>query len=75
MTHCRKHLPRALPEPPADEPLPSFLEPGQLVADTQDPVPRAPLGRRAGAALWALRIFSIILSAMVIYAFLSRLRG
>jgi hypothetical protein len=50
-----------------------FLEPGQLTAATRRPVPCARLGRRAALALWALRVLVIILSAMVIYAFFSRL--
>jgi hypothetical protein len=58
----------------ADEQLPCFLEPGQLVAGTRRPVPRAPLSRRARAALWALRVAVIIVSVMVIYAFAAQLR-
>jgi hypothetical protein len=50
-----------------------FLEPGQLTAATRRPVLRAQLGRRATIALWALRVLVIILSAMVIYTFFSRL--
>ena len=50
-----------------------FLDPGQLTAATRRPVPRARLGRRAAIALWALRVFVIILSAMVIYTFFSHL--
>jgi hypothetical protein len=60
--------------PHADELLPGFLEPGQLVAGTRCPVPRAPLGRRARAALWTLRVAVVIISAMVIYAFAAQLR-
>ena len=54
--------------------LQSYLEPDQLVAGTERPVPRAQLSRRAVAALWALRIFVIVLSAMVIYTFVAQLR-
>ena len=50
-----------------------YLEQGQLVADTASPVPRARLSRRASAALWALRIFVIVIGAMVIYSFFARL--
>jgi hypothetical protein len=57
---------------PGGEPA-VFLEPGQLTAATQQPVPRAQLGRRATIALWALRVFVIILSAMVVYTFFSQL--
>jgi len=51
-----------------------FLEPDQLVADTSVPVPRASLGRRANAGLWALRVFIILISIMVIYTFASKLK-
>jgi hypothetical protein len=53
--------------------LAGFLEPDQLVSGRQRPVPRARLSRRAGAALWALRVFVIVVSAMVIYAFVAQL--
>ena len=66
--------------PPARTPTPRpggepavFLEPGQLTAATRRPVPRAQLGRRAMIALWALRVLVIILTAMVIYTFVSQL--
>jgi hypothetical protein len=48
-----------------------FLERDQLVVDKSRPVPRALLGRRATLALWALRVFAIVISAMVIYTFVS----
>ncbi len=54
--------------------LHSYLEPDQVVAGTERPVPRAQLSKRAVAALWALRIFVIVLSAMVIYTFVAQLR-
>jgi hypothetical protein len=57
---------------PGGEPA-LFLEPGQLTAATQQPVARARLGRRAAIALWTLRVFVIIVSAMVIYTFVSQL--
>ena len=58
----------------ADEQITPVLEPGQLVAETQQAIPRAQLSRRAQTALWTLRIFVIVTSAMVIYAFFSQLR-
>ena len=58
----------------ADQELVMFLEPDQLVADTSVPVPRASLGRRANAGLWALRVFIILISIMVIYTFASKLK-
>jgi hypothetical protein len=50
-----------------------FLERDQLVSDTSRPVPRARLSRRATVGLWALRIFAIVVSAMVVYTFVSQL--
>jgi len=50
-----------------------FLEPDQLVADKTKPVPRAVLSTRASALLWALRVFVVAVSAMVIYTFVSHL--
>jgi len=56
-----------------DEELVMFLEPDQLVIDKSHPVPRARLTPRANAALWALRVFVLIVSAMVIYTFFAQL--
>jgi hypothetical protein len=56
-----------------DEELIAYLERDQLVADKEHPVPRATLGRHATLGLWALRIFVIAVSAMVIYTFASQL--
>ena len=53
--------------------LSSYLEHDQLVADTDRPVPRAQLTRRVSTALWILRIFTILVGAMVIYVFFSQL--
>jgi hypothetical protein len=60
-------------EPPDDQELVMFLEPDQLVADKTRPVRRAELSPRATAALWGLRVFVILISAMVIYTFVSQL--
>ncbi|HWF56063.1 MAG TPA: hypothetical protein VG223_15610 [Solirubrobacteraceae bacterium] len=60
-------------EPSDHEELIAFLERDQLTADRMRAVPRAPLGRRLQLALWALRVFVIIVSAMVIYTFFSQL--
>jgi hypothetical protein len=51
----------------------TFLELGQLVAETSRPVPRAALSTRAAAGLWALRIFVVLVSLMVIYTFVVQL--
>ena len=51
----------------------SYLEPKQFVGDRSIPLPRVKLGRGARAALWALRIFVLAVSAMVIYTFVTQL--
>jgi hypothetical protein len=56
-----------------EEELIMHLEPDQFVAATAEPVQRAPLGRRAKLALWALRVFVVLVSTMVIYTFVDRL--
>jgi hypothetical protein len=50
------------------------LERDQLVAETSRPVPKAQLSSRALAGLWALRVFVVIVSAMVIYTFFAQLQ-
>ncbi|HEY2595875.1 MAG TPA: hypothetical protein VGK33_18440 [Chloroflexota bacterium] len=49
------------------------LERDQLVADRSRPVSRAELSRSARAALWWLRVFVVIVGAMVIYTFFAQL--
>jgi len=56
-----------------DEVLPNYLEADQLAAETSRPVPRAVLSRRATAGLWALRVFVVAMSAMVVYVFVLQL--
>ena len=53
--------------------LVEFLERDQLVGDTSQPVGRMALSRPTSAALWALRVFVIVVSAMVIYTFVTQL--
>ena len=50
------------------------LERDQFVAETSRPVPRAALSARATAGLWALRVFVVLVSLMVIYTFIDQLR-
>jgi hypothetical protein len=72
--HGKRAARLALREPrQASQQALSFLEPGQLVAGTQRPVPRAPISTRVRVALWGLRIFVIIVSAMVLYTFFCQL--
>jgi len=56
-----------------DEELVAFLERDQLVCDRARPLPRASLSRRAEIGLWALRVFALVVSAMVIYTFVHQL--
>lgn len=49
------------------------LERDQFVEETSRPVPRAPLGARAQAGLWALRVFVVLVGLMVIYTFVRQL--
>jgi hypothetical protein len=62
------------PQPPErlDEQV-MHLERGQLVAETSRPVPRAALSAHAVAGLWALRVFVVLVSLMVIYTFIDQL--
>jgi hypothetical protein len=57
---------------PEDE-LIMHLERDQFVAETSRPVDRATLGRHSITALWALRVFAIAVSVMVVYTFVSQL--
>ncbi len=50
------------------------LERDQFVAETSRPVPPALLSRRTILALWALRVFVVIVSLMVIYTFFYQLQ-
>jgi hypothetical protein len=57
----------------AEDQLIMHLERDQFVAETSRPVPRAPLSARAIVGLWALRVFVIVVSLMVIYTFVEQL--
>ena len=61
------------PERGEDEPF-GHLARGQFVAETSRPVARAAFSARATAGLWALRIFVVVVSLMVIYTFIDQLR-
>jgi hypothetical protein len=61
------------PSPGYSSELVEHLEADQLVAATLEPVARARLHRRTQAALWALRVFVVLVGAMVIYTFVARL--
>jgi hypothetical protein len=57
----------------AEDELIMHLEHDQFVAETSRPVSRAPLSPRVSAGLWALRVFVIVVSLMVIYTFIDQL--
>ena len=71
--HLRHRAATALQHQHAGEDPAMALARERAAASDQLPVPRAPLSPRTRSALWALRIFVIILSAMVIYTFVSQL--
>ncbi len=55
------------------EELIAYLESDQLVKERSQPVEHARLSSRHRRMLWALRVFGIALSAMVVYTFVSQL--
>jgi hypothetical protein len=57
----------------ASDELIMHLERDQFVAETSRPVARAALSSRTVAALWALRVFVVLVSLMVIYTFVEQL--
>jgi len=54
-----------------EEDLIEALEPDQLVVEMDKPVSRRQLSGPTTAGLWALRIFLVTITAMVIYAFVA----
>jgi hypothetical protein len=61
------------PEPHEDHDLIDGLEPDQIVSSASRALPRMRLGRGAQIGLWALRIFVLFITAMVIYTFVAGL--
>jgi hypothetical protein len=61
------------PQERFEDELIMHLERDQFVAETSRPVPRAVLSARATAGLWALRVFVVLVSLMVIYTFFDQL--
>jgi hypothetical protein len=61
------------PQERFEDELIMHLERDQFVAETSRPVPRARLSSRATAGLWALRVFVVLVSLMVIYTFIEQL--
>jgi hypothetical protein len=61
------------PQERFEDELIMHLERDQFVAATSRPVPQALISPRAKAGLWALRVFVVIVSLMVIYTFIDQL--
>jgi hypothetical protein len=64
---------RQRPANEQEEDLVDFLEPDQLAVDRYRPVPRYPLTPQTSFWLWVLRVFVLVVSAMVIYTFFAQL--
>jgi hypothetical protein len=62
------------PQERFEDELIMHLERDQLVAETSRPVSPAALTTHAVAGLWALRVFVMLVSLMVIYTFIDQLR-
>ena len=73
--HQNSGVPEQDPQPPerSEDKQVMHLQRGQLVAETSRPVPRAALSARTAAGLWALRVFAVLVSLMVIYTFIGQL--
>jgi hypothetical protein len=56
-----------------DEELIEALEPDQLVSATSKPLPRYELSPIANVALWLLRIFVLLMTALIVYTFVRAL--
>ena len=61
------------PEGHHESQLIESLEPDQLVAAVAKPLPRLHLSRPVRIALWAVRIFVLIISSLVAYTFIVKL--
>jgi len=56
-----------------EEELIMHLERDQFVAETSKPVARVSLRASGRVGLWALRVFAVVVSGMVVYAFVAAL--
>lgn len=52
-----------------DDELIHALEPDQVVAVASRPLPRCQLSSAANIALWLLRIYVLLITALVVYTF------
>lgn len=67
--------PNHRPEGHSDSELIDGLEPDQLVATSSIPLPPVRLSRFSRSALAVLRVFVLLVSALVIYTFVANLAG
>jgi len=63
------------PEGHHDSELIDSLEPDQLVAAVAKPLPRLRVSRPVRIALWVVRIFVLIITALVVYTFVVKLKS
>jgi hypothetical protein len=61
------------PEGHQESELIDSLEPDQLVMAVAKPLPRLQLSRPVRIALWAVRIFVLIITVLVVYTFVVKL--
>ena len=61
------------PEGHQESELIDSLEPDQLVMAVAKPLPRLRLSRPVRIALWAVRIFVLIITVLVVYTFVVKL--
>ena len=61
------------PEGHHESQLIESLEPDQLVAAVAKPLPRLRLSRPVRIALWVVRSFVLMISALVVYTFIVKL--
>jgi len=66
---------RYQPEGHQESELIGSLEPDQLVMAVAKPLPRLSLSRPITIALWAVRIFVLIITVLVVYTFVVKLHG
>ena len=69
-----EHL-RHLYEGEPDEDLIEGLEPDQLVVEMHRALGRRRLGPLAEAGLWVLRVFVLVMAALVVFTFIAGLRS
>lgn len=61
------------PDGHAESQLIESLEPDQLVAVVAKPLPRLQLSRPVRIMLWAVRLFVLLISLLVVYTFIVQL--